>query len=181
MLKVDRSEQKLWTNRLKPSGQGSHDKEHFSEWWLRNSSSLLNLHPLICEQWIYRHWHYSPWAFLPLRKLSWKLSELGTDEIIDNVYRVFATTLHPEYDFRVFNPENSNQLPTARPFSDTGTWDYPILTLETPNGVDDGFNQIPDAKLCLIEGHQRHRYLNALKHRGIRTGPHKMFILTLNE
>ncbi|MCY1083745.1 hypothetical protein [Archangium lansingense] len=58
-----------------------------------------------------------------------------------------------------------------------GTWDYPIVVLETPSGIRRREGPARGDRFLLIEGHQRTRYLNVLAHRGVRTGPHQVFVL----
>lgn len=65
-----------------------------------------------------------------------------------------------EWDYECLNRWPNH--PTVTPFERSGTWDYPIVVLETPNGFRDYGGAKPLAKYLLIEGHQRLRYLNAL-------------------
>jgi hypothetical protein len=66
---------------------------------------------------------------------------------------------------------------TARAL-DSGTWDFPMVLLSTPGGVIDGNRPLPDVRLVIVEGHQRHRYLNALHALGHPPeGPHDTIIL----
>jgi hypothetical protein len=59
----------------------------------------------------------------------------------------------------------------------TGTWDYPIVVMETPDGISGWGQSWPDLRFLLIEGHSRFRYLNALHHRGEGNSTHELFIL----
>ena len=54
-----------------------------------------------------------------------------------------------------------------------------MVLLSTPHGVIDNGAAHPEVRYVLIEGHQRHRYLNALHARGTPPpGPHEVIILT---
>jgi hypothetical protein len=56
--------------------------------------------------------------------------------------------------------------------------DAPIIILETPEGIRSYDGDMPDVRFVVIEGSKRMRYLNALYHRGDKTGPHLLYILT---
>jgi hypothetical protein len=169
----------VWPERLKPVGEGGFDKEPFEEWWGRQETELGHLPAELCEQWIYRHWHYSPFAFLPLDNLVCEELSLFTPDIIDNVHREYGGELNPGFDRNVFERGTLGEpLPTAKAFLERGTWDYPIVVLRTPNGFA-GFTRVSqNIRLVLVEGHQRHRYLNALAFfRAAPPGPHRVFVL----
>ena len=54
-----------------------------------------------------------------------------------------------------------------------------MILLNTPNGIEDGGEQKADVRFVIVEGHQRHRYLNALHALGNPPkGPHKVFIVS---
>src|SRR5688572_29160434 len=90
-----------WPPDLEPIGEGDHEKESFEAWWARHRDRLEHLHPRICEQWIHRHWSYSPYKFLTLESLSWRLEMWPATDLIDKVYML--GDLDPEFDFEAFN------------------------------------------------------------------------------
>lgn len=54
-----------------------------------------------------------------------------------------------------------------------------MVLLSTPFGVIDGGEALPDVLFVIVEGHQRHRYLNALHALGrAPAGPHETIILS---
>jgi hypothetical protein len=60
----------------------------------------------------------------------------------------------------------------------TGTWNYPIVVLQTPDGIRTKGGLVdPNVRYCLIEGHQRFRYLNALTVHGAAAAEHGLFLL----
>ncbi|MBI1236318.1 MAG: hypothetical protein GC188_06500 [Alphaproteobacteria bacterium] len=170
----------VWPAHLVPVGEGEIEKEPFETWWLRNNAELANLASGICEQWIYRHWSHTQFNFLPLDSLRFEQIELSTDEILQSVHRELGCSLHPEFDRQVFErPIGGIPLQTARAFIETATWDFPIITLKTPNGFIGHQIASSEIKMVLVEGHQRHRYLNALHHFGdAPEGPHRVFSLS---
>jgi hypothetical protein len=90
-------------------------------------------------------------------------------------------TLDPDFDFEAFNKNNQwGGHPTSLAMNATGTWDYPLLILETPTGIIDygDMPSRPDVKFLLIEGHSRFRYLNALAARSADAKEHEVFVLT---
>jgi hypothetical protein len=178
MLDLSRHLDPVWPDDLKPVGEGDIDKEEFETWWERNRLRLANLHRLIAEQWIYRHWTHSPFAFVPLESIRWELAEMTGDEVLARVRREFAGPLDPEFDYGVFQEKYLGRKLATSFALDQGTWDYPIITLRTPNGMRNHEGDFPDVRLVLLEGHQRHRYLNALHALGkAHAGPHKVFLL----
>lgn len=170
----------VWPERLAPVGEGTFDKEPFGDWWQRNYDELKHLQPELCEQWVYRHWKNSSFTFIPLDSLRCEELKMSTDEVLQRVHRELAGPLSPEFDRRVFEePPLGGLHPTAQAFAELGTWDYPIVTLRTPNGFAGYTVQKHDIELVLVEGHQRHRYLSALQHFGDSpAGPHRVFAVS---
>jgi hypothetical protein len=65
-----RGHQKLeWPNELRPRGEGTWEKETFDLWWDRNKTLIAHIHPVVAEQWIYRHWSNSPYCHLYLDRI----------------------------------------------------------------------------------------------------------------
>jgi hypothetical protein len=182
LLDIRKSGDLVWSEALKPIGEGEFEKETFDDWWRRVGQQLPQLHPKIAEQWIYRHWDKSPYCFLPLEKLSWHLETWSTEKILRQVH-ISGWSLDPEYDYEAFNKSNPwGGHPTSRAMNETGTWDYPLLALKTPDGIVD-YGDVPsrpDVKYLLIEGDSRFRYLNALNARNAAAKEHEIFILELN-
>jgi hypothetical protein len=177
MLDLTFHHDSVWPDDLIPVGEGSIDKEDFETWWTRNKHRLTNLDPLIAEQWVHRHWTHSRFDFLPLETITWDLVEMDGDEILQTVRREYAGPLVPQFDYDVFQGQG-DKLATARAL-DEGTWDYPIIVLRTPSGMRGYDGDFPDVRLLLVEGHQRHRYLNALHALGKPPrGPHKVFVIS---
>lgn len=164
-----------WDEALAPRDISQWDREPFAEWWARCQGRLSNLHPQIAEQWIHRHWTLSGDTWLPLESLHWRLEQWSTERILGEVY-IRDWHLDPEHDYKVFNAYG--ETPTAAPMNAKGTWDYPLLTLETPSGVRTHGGELPHVRYLLIEGHSRYRYLNALAVRGRAAAQHEVFILT---
>ncbi|MER9864494.1 hypothetical protein [Mesorhizobium sp. M0185] len=164
-----------WPEELKPMQEGSYfSRETFDDWWERNSSRLVQLHPMIAEQWVYRHWTLSPYCHLPLEQLRWRLEEWSTQQILRDVF-IADINVDAEHDFKVFNEFGG--IPPAPVMNATGTWDYPILVLETPSGVQTYARELPDVRYLLVEGHNRYRYLNALAAKGRLSAHHSVFVL----
>lgn len=175
----------VWPNKLEPYGEGSSEKESFNDWWNRFSEEFNHLHPLILEQWVHRHWLLSEFSFIPLDTLGWKLVSLSGEDILSDIKPELWREFNPEFDYDVFqNSINGRKLPTVEAL-DSGTWDYPIIALYTPNGWrtmrTENHERIPtiiDERYMLIEGHQRYRYLNALHAKNIAPeGKHKVFVI----
>jgi hypothetical protein len=147
-----------WPEDLRPVGEGSHEKEPFELWWARHSARLRRLHMQIAEQWIYRHWTYSHFSFLPLDALSWRLEAWESATIIRDVVRYGhdRTPYNVEFDYKTFQRcGGDDRHATARALDD-GTWDYPIVVLETPDGFVDAGRDRPDGRFVLIEGAPTH-------------------------
>ncbi|TIU42472.1 MAG: hypothetical protein E5W28_01095 [Mesorhizobium sp.] len=154
---------------MKPKQEdGYFTRETFDDWWVRNSSRLVQLHPMIAEQWVYRHWTLSPYCHLPLE-------EWTTQQVLRDVF-IADINVDAEHDFKVFNEFGG--IPPAPVMNATGTWDYPILVLETPSGVQTYTGELPEVRCLLIEGHNRYRYLNALAAKGRVSAHHTVFVLT---
>lgn len=149
--------------------------EEFEAWWARHQLRLGHLHPRLVEQWVHRHWDYTPFRFIPLDTLTWRLETWSTERVLSSVALLGAGPLDPEHDGECFAFAEGGH-PTATGFQH-GTWDYPIAILETPGGVRLHEGPVSEARFVLIEGRQRVRYLNVLTHGDVRTGPHQVFVL----
>lgn len=168
-----------WPESLRPVGESTHEKETFDTWWGRNRPVLAHLPEDLCEQWVYKHWTYSPFSFLPLDTLAWERRLWTGDQLLASIYRAWGGELHPQFDYDTFQRRGgANRHPTAVAL-DSGTWDYPMVLLSTPFGVIDSGEALPDVRLVIVEGHQRHRYLNALHVLGrAPAGSHETIILS---
>lgn len=172
--------QSVWPNRLQPIGYGGHEVESFDDWWTRHQAELSHLPSQLCEQWIYKHWSQTSFDFLPIETLVCEEIEMTASDILRQVHRELAVELDPEHDLRVLGRERMGPIhPTGAAFAENNTWDYPIIVLRTPSGFR-GFDvEDPSIRLVLVEGHQRHKYLNALHHFGnAPVGPHKLFAVS---
>lgn len=168
-----------WPDALRPVGESTHAKEPFDAWWLRNRKRLAHLPADLCEQWIYRHWTHSPFSFLPLDDLAWERRLWSGDALLASIHRAWGGELHPQFDYETFQRRGgADRHPTAVAL-DQGNWDYSMVLLSTPFGVIDGGDVLPDTRLVIVEGHQRHRYLNALHVLGrAPPGPQETIILS---
>jgi hypothetical protein len=170
-----------WDPWLSPFGGGNFHEESFDTWWSRCRHQLNGLHPMIAEQWIYRHWNQSPFRDLPLAQLAWRQESWRVEDIFNDVFvrpcyiRDFAD-LDLEGDFK------QNHRKTCEPFKSlntTGTWDFPIVVIHTPDGVRANFKHLPEVRFCLIEGHRRFRFLIAWEGRAFTADRHAVFVLSM--
>jgi len=170
----------VWPEALRPVGEATHAKEPFDVWWARNRQVLAHLPEDLCEQWIYRHWTHSPFSFLPLDGVSWVRRLWSGGELLASIHRAWGGELHPQFDYDAFQGRGGADRQTTAVALDQGTWEYPMVLLSTPFGIVDRGEVLPNARLVIVEGHQRHRYLNAL-HALERppAGPHETIILSV--
>lgn len=174
-LPDDRS---VWAEHLKPRGEGTLEKETFDRWWSRNGVELAHLPAVLCEQWIYRHWTHSPFTFLPLETLVWRQESVSGEELLGSVHRAFGGEPNPQFDYETFQRRGGADRHRTAVALDSGSWDHPMVLLSTPNGIVDVDSTHTAVRLVIVEGHQRHRYLNALHALGRPpAGPHEVIIL----
>ncbi|KZK81226.1 hypothetical protein PsAD13_04175 [Pseudovibrio sp. Ad13] len=171
-------EECVWPDNLQPEGYGELCIEDFAGWWDRNYEFLKNLPETCAEQWVYRHWQDSVASFIPLEDLQCKEELWPAMDFVTKVGTVRGNeALNPTHDFEVFSGQKTGEkLLTARAL-DEGSWDYPVVVLETPSGFIDCTGEHIDTPYFLIEGHKRRRYLNALLHRGASLSEQKVFVL----
>ena len=178
MFDLDRSFEPDWPQTLRPIGEGSFEKESFAAWWARNRERLSHLPNDLCEQWIYRHWFNSPFSFLPLSDLRLERRRWSGEELLDSIFRAWGGELHPQFNYDAFQGNGGGDRTATAVALDSGTWDFPMVLLSTPSGVVNEGVERPEVRLVVVEGHQRHRYLNALHARGkAPAGPHDTIIL----
>lgn len=152
-------------------------KESFGEWWARVGADFDNLDPRILEQWVHRHWHETTYNALPLQSLLYDIQRWPTQRILDHIFSAFGNESCAQSDYRRMTHDGGQ---TCTPFQTSGSWDYPILVLATPNGVDTWSGEHPDVKYLLIEGHTRVRYLKACAELGVQLSEaHELFVLRL--
>lgn len=171
----------VWDEAMRPIGEGDHHKESFEAWWDRWSERLGHLDPRIAEQWIYRHWRHSYMAFLALEPITWRMESWSGDRILAEVHLEFGGPMAPDHDYKAFNGKGDfGPNATARAMNG-GTWDMPLLVLETPAGILSHEGARPDVRFVVAEGSKRMRYLAALRCLGQADGPHDLFVLSTPE
>lgn len=178
MLDLRQRRECVWDDELRPIGEGEIEKEPFAAWWARHGSTLGHLEPRIAEQWVYRHWSNSYMSFLDLTPLQWRLESWTGDQILAQAHMEFGGPFDANHDDEVFNGGHGfgpNQ--TARAMN-AGTWDMPLLLLDTPSGIQSFVSDLPDVRFVVAEGSKRMRYLYAQRARGAGEGPHDVFILS---
>lgn len=179
MLELRNRNEEAWPEELRPIGDGDIEMEAFAPWWERHRPRLVHLHPLIAEQWIYRHFRGTRFRFLPLDDLVWRQEEWTTDAFLGAVHLEFGEPDEPWRDYEIFQRGGWNGTPllTAQGWRN-GSWDVPPVVLETPDGVRSYDDPLPDVRYLVIEGSKRFRYLRALNDQGEPTGPHEVFVLS---
>jgi hypothetical protein len=170
-----------WDSALKPIGE-FWNREAFDLWWDRCQTQVGHLHPMIAEQWVHRPWGESPYRHLPIEQLRWCLEEWDTSKILEKVYvRRHFGEFHPDSDLQYIQNTDSQKFKSLQAhLKATGTWDYPIVVIETPEGVLDYDTLFPEFRFCLIEGHKRLRYLNVFASQSLTANRHDVFVLTLS-
>ena len=155
----------VWPEALRPIGNDTFEKEPFEVWWRRHKGKLEHLPEQLVEQWIFRHFDQTQFSFIPIETMETEKLSLSPQDILKLVHRELAHPLEPTFDKAVFEKKIDGRMhPTGDAFERLGTWDYPIVVVSTPNGlisprIPNGDNQV---RFLLVEGHQRHRYFNAL-------------------
>lgn len=177
MLDLRKRHECAWDEALRPRGEGELEKEDFASWWDRNGEQLSHLDPRIAEQWVYRHWAHSYTSFVGLADLTWRLEAWSGDEVLERAHMEFGGPFSADHDYKVFNgAQGFGPNATARAMNG-GTWDMPLLLLETPRGIHTHEGEMPLVRYLVAEGSKRMRYLHALRARGQGNGPHDVFIL----
>jgi hypothetical protein len=101
MLILDENGACVWPDDLRPIEDQQEVKEPFTAWWARHSQALAHLEPRIAEQWVYRHWGQSPYDFLPIEGLQWRLETWPTQQILGSIFT--RSEINAEWDYDVFN------------------------------------------------------------------------------
>lgn len=177
MLELRNRLEERWDADLLRLGDDSFHPEVFETWWERVEDRLGHLDPQIAEQWVYRHFRYTRFRFLPLQDLTWRRETWSTEEYLRQVHLEWGGPAEPIHDYQAFNGAAAIAVhPTVNGWTQ-GTWDFPPVVLATPYGVRSYDGEMPDVRFLVVEGSKRYRYLNALHHRGEQTGPHELFLL----
>lgn len=166
----------VWPENLKPVGDGDLEKESFASWWAKHEGKV-SLPAELAEQWVYRHWTRSPFSFLALDRLHVREETWSTDEVLNHVTREWGITPNTDHDRKTFHGPWGPV--SAAKWWTNGSWNIPMVILETPHGFVGHEGPNPDARYLLVEGHQRYRYLNLKVSDGEPTGPHRMFVLMI--
>jgi hypothetical protein len=167
-----------WDEALSPHGHDSAHKETYADWWARTSLSLAHLEPRIAEQWIYRHFQNSPFCHLPLDRLAWRLEMWPGETLVDRIRWLNKDRDDPRADYQAHQTLSREREPRLT-FDASGTWNIPVLAIESLGGFITVRGFIPGPAIHLIEGHRRMRYLRSLFVHGDPMREHEIFILTL--
>lgn len=173
----------VWPKELErlENGRDAWDVEPFDVWRGRTRGLTGDLPDEVCEQWVYRHFGHSPMEFLELHCLSCEEVIWSPEQFLARVGTIYGNEpMDPVDDLAIYSGNGTGwgKLPTAMAL-DEGAWDYAPIVLHTPGGyICPGSDHIRKDYL-LIEGHSRHRYLNALIHDGKRLGDQRVFVLTM--
>jgi hypothetical protein len=96
---------------------------------------INNLHPMIAEQWIYRHWKHSPYCYLPIERLRWRQEEWDVATVRNVFVRPDFGFDNPEQDFAIFHTKQFEKAEPHKSLNLIGTWNYPIVVMHTPDGI----------------------------------------------
>jgi hypothetical protein len=171
-----------WPSEWAPHDFGTVEQESFDNWWLRVAGDLGHLDSRVAEQWVYRHWELSPYYGVDLARLCSSVAQLSTSTILDEVRSDCCEEdkIEPvQAVWELFNPKAGPAFEPARTMNRTGTWNIPIVVVRSDDGFSRGDDSFFAAKLWLIEGHQRLRYLRVLAVRRFARSVHEVIVLTL--
>lgn len=169
---------RAWPAHLAPVGMDTDEKESFEAWWARNGEELKHLHPMLAEQWVYRHWYLSEFACLPIETITWELVKMSGEDILATVKRELGRTLDADIEYENHQGRYGEPMSETAVDLEKGTWTYPIIALSMPTGWRARDREYPDVRMMLVEGHSRHAYLYALHAKGLApAGPHEVFVI----
>ena len=131
---------------------------------------------------MHRHFATAFCRFLPLEDLKWRKEILPAGEILRSVFPEFSKRFDPEIDYAQLHGDLGFPKSATAAALDNGTWDYPVIALDTPDGIISSVGERPEVRMVLIEGHTRYKYLNALH---VLSKPmndtHEFFVLELTK
>lgn len=78
-------ETRTWPDEWRPLRDDTHYRESAVDWWKRVGATLSPLDPLAYEQWMHRHWMYSPYFGLALVGLTSQRVRLPTAQLLAQV------------------------------------------------------------------------------------------------
>ena len=153
-----------------------HDKETFAEWDVRLGSQFARLHPLVREQWLYRHWDSLNFQHLDPRFLHSELIVLSTSQLLGEVHLEFGGPINVQHDSGAFRRHGG--LETVQPDNwKEGTWVLPPVLLCTPAGILDYRGEHINCSHLVIEGSKRYRWLAVCDYEGTVADSHEVFAL----
>ena len=128
MLELRNRNEVVWPEALRPIQDDQDNKEPLSDWQARHADALSHLHPLVQEQWIYRHFQESrPRA---ARLVDGDIANCGTSRP-----SLLGGPPDPDCDYRSSHDGGGfGPVETVRRWAN-GTWNIPPVFLETPLGV----------------------------------------------
>ena len=167
-----------WPDEWKPEGWTwgrMKDYEPFEVWWQRCGHHFPSLDERVLEQWVHRHWSCSPYFGFPLQHCDCSVERLTTETLISQLGQVDCWRDDPFYADRGFDAYS--RLRDWQPMTIKGTWDMPILLVNSPAGFAFDEMEFPHFAYWLIEGHTRHDYLRCLAAKGKATADHEALVL----
>lgn len=151
-----------------PRGEGP-DKEPFDVWWRRAIGALTAVPPCVARQWLYDHWHDSPFGpgvdvgNLRFKLEDWAPAQLG--RIQRNSHWARDEALQPVANWRAVSGG------VVRYVVEHLEWPAPIIvgrTLADFPSLEALFASADRACPILLEGHTRHEVWRSLYAEGYR-------------
>lgn len=171
-----------WPAEWEPHGWGTLAHEPFSSWWQRWAHEFPNLDPRVLEQWVHRHWEYSPYFGFPLQNFRCECERIGTSVLLRDVGSVDDLRPDEPIDldsiYELFNEPCRRDYEPMKTMNHTGTWNMPVLLVRSPSGLLYREIEFSDFSMWVLEGHQRHRYLRALAARRQAAEHHEALVLS---
>ncbi len=162
---------------LRPTGDGFR-REPFERWFARVQSNIQHVPKCVAEQWLHRHWGYSPYHWLPIADLRFQRQAWGHDAIlrIGEGEEPRWSPCWPEQLGVVGSTWAEMWL--GKHMVAHGTWPVPIIVLDNVDGLKCPFGE-PLARIHLIEGHMRSAFIHHLIKTGKAKVDHDVWVATL--
>ena len=133
-------------------------KTPFEEWWPTVRASFPNVPENVAEQWLHRHWGYSPYRWLPSRSytfrlVEWECSRLAEIQSGTSDWDFAKAVEHGNYILR-----RVPDLWLARYMVEHEDVPEPIIVLDNRDGSLNATHGAPwqcPSGFLLIEGHKR--------------------------
>jgi hypothetical protein len=154
-----------YPEQLAPIDNGAFEKEPFQVWWTRVSGHFPSVPKNVAHQWIWRHWHYSEFSWLPTSGARFDLVSWRPEQIKEIKIFIEGNNNYEDWGDHLLSlatqPKNL-RYKVAEIMSRRKRWPAPPIVLDNREPIKfTPWEDLPNG-FVLVEGNRRLAMAKAL-------------------